>query len=1055
VTVGGRPPHRNLRPPYNAAWALAVCLVVVLPTAAVALAGTTNASPRGGLNYSVTGTRAAGPASLTGTPGGTSAFDWPEFHQTPLLTGYAANSPLSTSNAGELGVAWASELYGAALDSPVVAYDATIGETLAYIGTENGYVVAVNLATGQILWGAWLGSAVRSTPLVHDGSLYVGTDGTPTLYKLNATTGSLECSAGSPMPIEGTPTIATPPGGVTTLYVGTNDAATSGPLLAMNAADCAYEWQFTGYAQTSGSWTGAAYAVDATGVPLVVFGTADPDSAVYALNAVTGKEVWRFQTLNPNKGTYDVGAGAVISPPGTNGFADGVAYVDNKDGIMYAIDLTTGKQIWSTNFNTLGKTHGEARSTAALDGTNLVFGYSRGVFDLNAVTGKEIWNFVDTGKAEALSSPAIAGASGQEIVVVGDLTGGIDVLSLATGKQLYRYQTGSYITASPAISDGNILIASADDFLYDLAVGGGNAASLPTTTITSPAASSTLPNPDGALTVTGSATDTPGVAAVMVAVQSDGPVGPWWDAASDSWSSGPVDNPATLADAGASTTSWQFAYPVPAAGGSYVLSAYATSTLGQSDIKGAQAGFVVKYSTTGPYLVASSAYVAPGGTVALNGGGFDAGELVTITMGSNPLATTTASPNGSISVASVPIPASAGFGQTSLVATGQTSLTSATVAVAVENSWLELGYNATHAGYEPNDPTLNDHVQLGSGAPWLKLSWHFVSSASLLASPVVADGVVYLGDSAGDLYALETANGGVIWSATIPGGGGIEGSPAVDPALGELIVSTSKGSVDAFSTANGGALWSAAVGGTPSAPVYGSGETFVASSNDRVFALSESTGSLTWSTTLAGPLDAAPALDASADLLVVSAANSAGDLFALNAMTGKTVWTFATGGAVTASATIASGMVFVGSANHDVFGIHEATGKKAWTYRTGGTVTATGALVSRGGTLPVSEYLVGASNGDVYELLQSSGAQKTEIPLGHGAISGVAGVAGIILMETVSGDTSAARSYVDLDLWTVTNGAGAFGEPVVVDGTVLVVGDSNLYAYTTFGQPPD
>jgi len=57
-------------------------------------------------------------------------------------------------------------------------------------------------------------------------------------------------------------------------------------------------------------------------------------------------------------------------------------------------------------------------------------------------------------------------------------------------------------------------------------------------------------------------------------------------------------------------------------------------------------------------------------------------------------------------------------------------------------------------------------------------------------------------------------------------------------------------------------------------------------------------------------------------------------------------------------------------------------------------------------------------------------------------------------MGTESGLTSAARNYVNLDLWTYTTGPELTGGPIVVDGTIYAVGNSNLYAFTTFGQPP-
>ena len=91
------------------------------------------------------------------------------------------------------------------------------------------------------------------------------------------------------------------------------------------------EWEFTDYNQTAGSWDSASYAVNANGIPEVLFGTDNPDSSVYAVNALTGARLWWFQCYEPNDGDYDVAAGVTVSPPGGNGFADGVAYAINKN----------------------------------------------------------------------------------------------------------------------------------------------------------------------------------------------------------------------------------------------------------------------------------------------------------------------------------------------------------------------------------------------------------------------------------------------------------------------------------------------------------------------------------------------------------------------------------------------------------------------------------------------------------------------------------------------------------------------------------------------------
>jgi outer membrane protein assembly factor BamB len=229
-----------------------------------------------------------------------------------------------------------------------------------------------------------LASPVLSTPVVSNGALWVDTTDPATLYKLNPSTGATECSLVLAGPGESSLTAATPPGGQPSIFIGELDQSNrSGPIMAVAASTCQTEWSFNSYRTVAVPWAPIAYGVDATGEPLVLAGTADPDQTEYALDAVTGKLVWSFQTAGI--GDYDIAAGATISPPGANGFADGVAYVISKYGIIYALDLTTGAELWSYTFEPYGQS-GDM-STAALEGTDLVFGDSSGVVDLNAVTG--------------------------------------------------------------------------------------------------------------------------------------------------------------------------------------------------------------------------------------------------------------------------------------------------------------------------------------------------------------------------------------------------------------------------------------------------------------------------------------------------------------------------------------------------------------------------------------------------------------------------------------------------------------------------------------------
>lgn len=1040
--------RRITRAPF-AAVAVLACAVALTPAAAAAAGGASRthaARSAGGVRHTAT------------TP---YTYNWPEMHRSPALDGYTPNTSLSTANASQLGVKWAANLQGAALDSPVVAYNATLNATLAYIGTEHGYLIAVNIATGRIVWGTWLGGAIRATPVVSDGSVYVGTFNSARVYRVNAATGAVQCSVSSPQPIEGTPVVATPPGGTRTVYVGTNDSiSSSGPVLAVNAASCKLDWAFTRYAKLSGSWTPVSYAVDGSNVPVILFGSADPDSRVYAVNAVTGTKVWQYAVDNPPPHVFDVGAGVTVVPPGA-GDKDGIVYVPSKYGYMYALDLTTGAKIWSFNVNATLNAREGGRSTAALDGTNLVFGYSHGLVDLDTAHNPNpatmAWHWADPAGAEVLSSPAIAGPSGQEIVAAGDLGGGFDVLSLAGGTPLYRYQTAGYVTASPAVSNGNIIIASSDGFLYDFAAGGGNETTLPSTSVTSPKDFSSVPNPNGRLTLSGTASDATGVTGVEVAVQEGGSNGSWWDAATRKWTSGPVGNPAKVASQGATSSTWSFSYPVPPGGGTYAVTATAVSATGQADVKGGHARFSVLATTTGPHLAASSRFVPPGGAIRVSGGGFGTSEKVSISLQGTTVATATTTSTGALPRTRVVIPRKAAFGLSSLLATGQTSGKSATAAITVANRWDEAGYGAAHTGFEPNDSTLMDLVHIGPNL-FLDPSWQYQSGNSIATAPAIADAIAYTGNTAGQLAAIDVYNGAPLWAKNITSAT-IGGSPAVDPSKGRVFAGADNGSLYARKTASGNKAWTTRLAGTAgnvSAPVYGSGEVYATSSTGTVEAVSESGGVKKWARLLGTAITAAPSLDSSGGRLIVAESGGKGRVLALNPATGKTIWAFTTGGAVAAPAVISGGVVYVGSADKSVYALSVKTGKMIWSHQTGGAIAATPVITNQGTPGGELEVLAGSSNGTLYALKASDGSPIFQVIYGAGnPITGVAAVRGVAIVSTSSGMIGGNRTYSKLRVWEYQTGTAISAPPAIVDGTVYTgSGNGKLYAFTTYGQLP-
>ena len=670
----------------------------------------------------------------------------------------------------------------------MVTWNAVLGQTLAYEGGSAGYFNAMNAQTGAIVWSDPFGAAITSSPLVEGSSVWIAPADTDRVYKLDAATGAIECSAAVDGSVLATPVVATPPGDTTTVYYAAlGSGSVDGAVYAFDESDCSRDFTWDGYTikgQDTGVWDQLSYALDATGEPLVVFGSANPDSSVYALDAKTGALVWTFDTENPAGEDWDVGSGVDLTAPGVNGFADGAAYFDGKNGQVYALNLTTGAKLWSNDFGKGANT--DSLSTPAVSGSTLVFGDNTGVYAFNTITGKLLWHYQD-GNDDVNSSPAIVGPAGDQVVAFGTLGGVFDVLNLQTGAVLYSYKTGGYITSSPADVDGNLLIDSADGYLYDFRLEGGNGTA-PTTSVTSPATGATLPSPATKLVIKGTANAPHGVAAVRLEIQENGTSGPWYHWAAKSFSPGLDFGDAKLAIPGAATTTWSIRIPVPAEGGAFMVEASTVDTDGIADNSSgtgqpgpAVSSFTVSASTTAPVITSSVARSAPGQMIDLSATGFSPDELVrfTLPLSSNSnvsLATATADGSGDVGPTTATVPTSAPFGPVTITGTGKASGRVGDAQVYISNNSPELGYSATRSEFEPNDMVL-EHYQAVSSKTFFEPAWSFSAAGAIDSTPAFADGTAYVGDESGLFYALELGHrcAGVArrywqWNRVVPRG---------------------------------------------------------------------------------------------------------------------------------------------------------------------------------------------------------------------------------------------------------------------------------------------
>lgn len=968
-----------------------------------------------------------------------SATDWPQFADGPAHNSYVPDSGIGSGNAASFGVKWMAHLFSGDLGSPVVAYNAALAKEVVYVGSEHGDVFAVDASNGQQIWSINLGAgnAERDTPAVgSDGSVWIGTNYAPSLYRLDGATGRVTCRVSSPngKAVQGSPMIVKPKGGVETVYWDTLDGGVNGPLVATNAATCQQIFQDT---VVGGSWTTPSYAVNGAGEPLVIVGTADPTCDEVAYDANTGAQVWKAFLAIYNPCTADVGNAGAISAPGNNGFVNGVDYVADDDGTEFALDLNSGKTLWKydsypTGF--AGKMY--QISSMALDGKTVVYGYYNGVNALNAVTGALQWSW--TAPAGVDTSPAIIGSPGSEVVAATDISGGFRLFSLASGAQLYTYQSSGYFVASPAVYNGTVFITNGNGYLYAFGPNGGNTAP-PTQAVSSPANGAKLANPNGTLTISGTATDASSVSSVEVAVQENGSSGSWYNASTNSWQPAPFRNAATLASPGASTSNWSFQLRIPASGNTYEVFVNAGNASGIFG-SAATSSFTVAPSLSAPTIHTSSFDVAPGASITATGNAFEPGETASFTLFGKVVGTATVGTTGNVPQTTIQVPTNVPFGPTSLTVTGNTTKKSATTEIYVANAWTQFGYGASRTGMEPFDFVIN-HTEF-AGPSVLSVDWNYSTGAAINTTPAIEDGVAYVGNDAGTLTAITVSSGTKVWSYTVPSGQPIRSSPALD-AQKNLVFGANDGTL--YIVSSGGTLvHTVALAGTLQSPAYDNGNIFITNAAGQVWSIADPAWTTNWTTNAGSQITTPIAVDSLQGLAFIGTAS--GQVIAVGSASGVTKWSATTGGQINGLA-IVGGQIFAGSADGHVYMYNERTG--AVNYTLSGDGSAVTSLDANGGG-----PAWGTAKGGLYEAT-SKGNVYYNRSYATSPVIGIAGAGTDEFGAYAIGNLGMLRAADGSWFWQ--SGAKYTVGPVVLDG-VLFQGAQNgnfvSFVPTNYQIPP-
>lgn len=359
-----------------------------------------------------------------------------------------------------------------------------------------------------------------------------------------------------------------------------------------------------------------------------------------------------------------------------------------------------------------------------------------------------------------------------------------------------------------------------------------------------------------------------------------------------------------------------------------------------------------------------------------------------------------------------------------------------TTILFILGAWPEFRHDSAHLGVQTWETSLTP-----SSVAKLAQKWSFPTGASVTASPVVANGILYYGSKDDTLYARNAGTGKSLWSYATDSS--ITSTPAVDN--NRVFVLSSSGAFYALNATTGKYLWKQPTdGGSDSSPVTANGVVYVGSYYDgNLDAFNEVTGKMLWLFHTNGPLDSPAVANG-----IVYVGSQDGYVYALNAATGAQIWKHDTGKIVESSPAVAAGHVYIGTEAGTLYSLSASTGAVTWARTPDHWAMEDSPAVAGG-------YVFIATNGErLYSFSTATGTVKwSSVATDLESLSSPSIADGVLYIgdSTLGGggqyNIAALDSNSGKTLWTKAVG-GTDASPAVSNGMLYVDSDNDwVYAF--------
>jgi outer membrane protein assembly factor BamB len=341
------------------------------------------------------------------------ATNWLTFRMGPTNNAVVADPPLQ--------VTWKTVTGGAISSSP------TTDGTLLYVGNNTGYLNAIDLQTGNVVWTRHLPNALMSAPLLYNGLVIVGVGD-------ELSTGS------SPQAV----------------FVGIGPSA----IDAFDARSGATQWH-------------AAVAGSAMSTPAIVNGVLVHHNGagwITALDPATGKQKYA-------RNLHSLASMSAALPVAGNRFiTSGVL-----ENAVWDLNVADGSTVWRAGFSPEGSGHGDC--PAVTDGTRVVCDYmvpapgqtytiagnkaTQRAFALDIKTGATLWDVpLETGVLPPRNEAAIPLLYNGRVYFGSCVVAFMHGLDLATGHLVWETHVHGVVKSGSVIVDGVLYFGDMAGYLW-------------------------------------------------------------------------------------------------------------------------------------------------------------------------------------------------------------------------------------------------------------------------------------------------------------------------------------------------------------------------------------------------------------------------------------------------------------------------------------------------------------------------------------------------------------------------------------------------------------